>query len=770
MKNVVCDIFLLTKHWSDNNGQLRLSFYGHSPLHGAIRVDVDNFEPMFFIHRTASSSELTVPHTRKENPLKDPDHHDVDTLYFKTQSDLRRAAEFFRLKNVPTFESDVDPTERYLAERMINAQCAVQGTAEKGQALTVFKNPQIKAAEVTPKFRVASIDIETGVASKRLYSIGVHLTAENVDERVVFMLGVRPDDAPDYLFCFDTEAAVLTEFLNWFQAADPDIILGWNVVGFDLSYLAQKCGQFNMPFSLGREHTTPTFFEKKRGGTACDISGRIIFDGPLTLKGAFYNFDDFRLDTVAHALLGKGKTITSTKAEKIAEIERQFEHDKAAFAKYNLMDCVLVTEIFQKTGLIEQSVQRAKLSGMMMNQLGRSVASFEHIYFPLYHRKGFVAINTQDVQPQGHAAGGYVLDPQAGIHDHIIVLDFKSLYPSVIRTFKIDPLSIINRTINTYTTPYGTTLSKSEHVLPNYIGYLLDQRQKAKDENDPYLSQAIKILMNSFYGVMGSFGCRFYHKDLPSTITGIGQFLLKESRIFIEKFGYRVVYGDTDSLFVKLRPDDAAYYDIRGEELCTKLNTYWAERIKKTYGLDSFLDLEYEKYYKRMLLPAMRNGEGGAKKRYCGLLMKGDKETLHFTGMESVRSDWTPLAKAFQNELYGRIFRNEPYETWMKQFVERVQLGEYDAQLVYRKRLRKATDEYVKNVPPHVKAAKLLKSPAYYINYVITVDGPQPIENQNSKILYQHYIDKQLEPIADSILKFSGRSFRELNKRQLSLF
>lgn len=770
MEKQQVNIFLLTKNWSDHNGDLVLNFYGHSPAHGAVLVEITNFQPMFFIHRTADISELQVSCERRQNPLKDPNHNDVDTLYFKTQTDLRRVAEWFRLKNIQTFESDVDPAERYLTERAINAQCAVIGAASREGNLTVFRNPILKTAEVQPSFSMLSIDIETGVASKQLYSIGVHLSGAELDQRLVFMMGQCPENAPDYLYCYLSEKEVLQAFLAWLADADPDVIIGWNVIGFDLNYLNQKCTQFNLPFSLGRRQAPPRFFNKKSGGLGIDVDGRVVFDGPLTLKGAFYNFDDFRLDTVAQALLGTGKTITQTSDEKIAEIDRQFAHDKARLAAYNINDCVLVTDIFRKTGLVEQSIQRAKLSGMMMNQLGRSVASFEHIYFPKLHRKGFVAINTADVQPQGHAAGGYVLDPQAGIHEHVIVLDFKSLYPSVIRTFKIDPLSIINREINPYTTPYGTSISKTEHVLPDYVGYLLDQRQKAKDEKNEHLSYAIKILMNSFYGVMGSFGCRFYHKDLPTTITGIGQFLLKESKAFIEKNGYRVLYGDTDSLFVQLRPEDAAYFDLRGKELCEKLNVYWSKRILAEYGLQSFLDLEYEKYFKTMMLPSMRNGEGGAKKRYCGMLHEKGKETLHFTGMESVRSDWTPLAKDFQHELYSRIFRGDNFESWMKQFVEDLQHGKYDEKLIYRKRLRKKTDEYVKNIPPHVKAAKLLKKPTYYIDYVITVDGPQPIQNQPSKIQYQHYIDKQLEPIADSILKFLGKSFKEMNKRQLSLF
>src|SRR5690606_34322400 len=128
------------------------------------------------------------------------------------------------------------------------------------------------------------------------------------------------------------------------------------------------------------------------------------------------------------------------------------------------------------------------------------------------------------------------------------VLDFKSLYPSIIQTFKIDPLSRLLSDINPVSTPGEYRFSLTEHFLPQFIDQLMEQRSIAKKNDDKALSQAIKILMNSFYGVMGSYGCRFYHPSLPSAITGTGKHLLLGSRSFLEERGYKVVYGDTDSL------------------------------------------------------------------------------------------------------------------------------------------------------------------------------------------------------------------------------
>src|SRR5690606_29174947 len=138
----------------------------------------------------------------------------------------------------------------------------------------------------------------------------------------------------------------------------------------------------------------------------------------------------------------------------------------------------------------------------------------------------YAAPNVKDIRPTGHAAGGYVMDPKPGIYDDVIVLDFKSLYPSIILTFKIDPLSRIESYKDTLTTPSGHNFSSTSHLLPQFIENLMQQRSMAKKKKDKYLSHAIKILMNSFYGVMGSYGCRFYHHTLPSAITGSGQKLL----------------------------------------------------------------------------------------------------------------------------------------------------------------------------------------------------------------------------------------------------
>ena len=300
----------------------------------------------------------------------------------------------------------------------------------------------------------------------------------------------------------------------------------------------------------------------------------------------------------------------------------------------------------------------------------------------------------------------------------------------------------------------------------------MERRANAKKSGDKYLAQAVKILMNSFYGVMGSYGCRFYHHNLPTAITSTGHWLLLGSKEKLENDGYLVIYGDTDSLFVKLNQQGTISEKINGEKIAEDLNSYWSEKISNDFGLHSFLELEYEKYYRKFIITPARGGETGAKKRYAGLLVKDNKEVLEFVGMEFVRSDWTKLAKEFQVELYQRIFNGEDVTDWIKSIVGKVNEGVFDNKLIYQKRLRKNLEDYVKNIPPQVRAAKMIDRNSGSIQYIITKRGPVPIELKHEDIDYKHYIEKQLKPIADSVLVLLGKSFDSIidTSNQLSFF
>jgi DNA polymerase-2 len=408
---------------------------------------------------------------------------------------------------------------------------------------------------------------------------------------------------------------------------------------------------------------------------------------------------------------------------------------------------------------------------MLIEKLGMMSAAFDHFMLPKIHDKKIVAPNIKDISLTEHSAGGHVLDPKAGIYDDVIVLDFKSLYPSIIQTFKIDPYSRLMANVNTLVTPGGYKFSSTEHFLPDFINHLMIQRSEAVTKGIKSLSQAIKILMNSFYGVMGSTGCRFYHPHLPSAITSTGQWLLLQSKQYLESKNYEVVYGDTDSLFIGIKALKSGK-EFNGQDLANELNQYWEQRLKTEFGIKSYLELKFEKYYRKFIITPMRTAEAGAKKRYAGLVMeKNGNEKLEFTGMEFVRSDWTRLAKEFQVELYKKVLYNEEIQNWMNDFVDKVYKGEYDEKLVYKKRLRKDVDEYIKNVPPQVRAARMLSDVGNTIYYIITKSGPVPVELNPKDIDYQHYIDKQLKPIADSILILLDLSFDSIvQSGQLNFF
>jgi DNA polymerase-2 len=243
------------------------------------------------------------------------------------------------------------------------------------------------------------------------------------------------------------------------------------------------------------------------------------------------------------------------------------------------------------------------------------------------------------------------------------------------------------------------------------------------------------------------------------------------SKEFLESKNYKVIYGDTDSLFIKLKEVESIDGETQGKKLAEELNKYWELTLKEKYHVESYLELEYEKFYEKFIITPARGSETGAKKRYAGLLNKNGTKVIEFVGMEFVRSDWTKLAKEFQEELYMKIFSGEEVENFIIETIKKLKAGVYDDKLVYRKRLRKDVDEYIKNIPPHVRAAKMLREPGDVVYYVITERGPIPIQFSYNDIDYNHYIEKQLKPIADSVLALLGKSFDSIvGSDQMSFF
>jgi DNA polymerase-2 len=284
--------------------------------------------------------------------------------------------------------------------------------------------------------------------------------------------------------------------------------------------------------------------------------------------------------------------------------------------------------------------------------------------------------------------------------------------------------------------------------------------------------------MNSFYGVLGTPACRFSNPALANAITGLGREMLLWSKRWFEAAGYEVLYGDTDSLFVRSGVDDADAARGEARRLAAALNAELASHIAAEWRVASRLELEFEKLYLKLFLPHARHSARGASKRYAGLVHGGHgddlaKDEIEFVGLEIVRRDWTALAKRVQRELYRRLFGDESVDAYLADVVRRVRAGELDDELVYRKNLRKSADDYTASTPPHVAAARKSAQPqGRLIRYVVTTAGPEPLDNRRHPLDREHYVEKQVRPVAEPVLETLGLDFERVigDARQADLF
>jgi DNA polymerase-2 len=671
---------------------------------------------------------------------------------------------------VTCFEADLRFAYRWLIDRDIRGSFAVDGRFERRPGVgRVYRNPDIRPAEWTPQLRVLSFDLETSPDARRLYSISA---AGAGGERVWMVYGTPVQGAE----VVGTERELVERFLAHVRAADPDVLTGWNVCDFDLAVLLAACGRLGLRCTLGRSDDVLELQRDQsftREGRAL-LGGRVVLDGLALMRSAWVRLDDYRLETAARTLLGKGKLITGE--HRGAEIEAAYRNDPARLAAYNLEDSRLVLELLARTGLVELTVRRSLLTGMQLDRVSAQIAAVDSLYLRALRARGRVApsVDTERGEDGVGITGGLVLDSRPGLYSNLLVFDFKSLYPSLIRTFNIDPLTHVaapSADADVIRTPGGAAFRRDEAgILPALVARLWDERAAARAAGDATGAQAIKILMNSLFGVLGSPASRLFSPAVANAITLAGQHVIRLAAAAVERRGHRVIYGDTDSLFVDVGESDPERAAAYGETLRDLVGGEVAAALADEFGCESRLELEFEKVYTRFFLPEVRSGATGSKKRYAGLV----DGKLEIVGLEAVRRDWSGVARRFQRELLDRVLRDQPIADFVRDFVVELRAGRFDGELIYRKTIRKPLASYTRTTPAHVKAArKQDDTRGRVVAYVVTKAGPEPAGALTAPPDREHYETQQLKPLADAVLRFvGGPDFDDLSgaRKQLSLF
>jgi DNA polymerase-2 len=474
-------------------------------------------------------------------------------------------------------------------------------------------------------------------------------------------------------------------------------------------------------------------------------------------------------------------------------LDRLYQADPKGFGEYCRRDGELVLRILEKTGLFRLTLERALLTGVSLDKAWTSVVSFERIYGMELRRRGIAPQPWERGVAVSGAAGGTVLDPRPGLFPNVAVFDFRSLYPTIMRTFNIDPLSHARSGPSPIRAPNGAAFSREPGVLPALIADYFASRRQALDRGDETAAHVYKILMNSFYGVLGTGACRYGRTELAGAITSFARKWLFLSRDWFTDQGFPVLYGDTDSLFVETGlGDQAAYRDFEdwGKTLAAGANCFLRETIRKEYQLEAFIELRFEKAYRRFLIPPLRGlrdeGSRGRAKGYGGYLIQpakpgaagqsappgtelkpgtgpeteagsgGDTLRVEVKGMEAVRSDSTPLARRFQLELLELVFSGageEAFRARVRETLKELRRGELDGELIYRKRLYRPPETYTVSTPPQVKAARALgwKNRRGTVEYVWTQTGAEPVSLPHAPLDYDHYALSQIFPVAHSI-------------------
>lgn len=557
---------------------------------------------------------------------------------------------------------------------------------------------------------------------------------------------------------------VLEAFVNYVQDFDPYIIIGYGVNRQDWPYLNERCKKLGLKLSVDRAGTEP--HRSVYGHVS--ITGRANID----LLDFADEFPEVKVRTLENLAdyLGIMKIENRVLIDDVDFAEHWEDKEKRETLKRFSMDNTrYIMGITDK--ILDFALQLSNLASLPLDHVGTAAVGFRVEWFLMkYAQKIGELVPKRVKKPYRPYAGAIVLRPEPGLHENIAVLDFKSMYPNIMMTYNLSP--------DTYVSPKEPIPPCGVYEAPEVkhrfrkepsgfyreaLGYLIKVRNEVRSkmkgvppESAEYRvldarQKAVKVITNASYGYAGWIGARWYIKPVAEAATAWGRHAILTAIKIAEKAGLKVVYSDTDSLFIK---HDA--------EKIGKLS----KKIEEKLGLE----IKPDKIYVRIFFTE-------AKKRYAGLLPDG---RLDIVGLEVVRGDWAAIAKKVQEKVLEIILKEQSPEKAAK-FVQQFIYDLWQRHVPYRdliiwKTLTKPVDEYAVKAS-HVEAAKMLKEKGWRltvgdkVGYVVVVGSGRLYERVKPYVFasydevdIEYYASKQVVPAAARVLESFGITEEQLLK------
>jgi DNA polymerase I len=669
--------------------------FGRDVQGRSVQVDVTGFRPYFYVPADQAEAIPAASHVTLETGTSYRSIRDepLRRLYTLNPGDVREERERFR-----HFEADIPFATRFMID------CGLTGGMLAPSTTTDYQD--LAPAVVDAPARSCIIDIECederGFPDPQRDAI-IAITAYDSfpGDYTTFLLvgGETPATIQEkqaagglvngcfrkdvHTICtFGDETGMLRAFARYITERDPDVLSGWNFTEFDMPYISQRMERLGLQSSQ---------LARLSGMTERNaLRGRALFDLLTAYKKMHLSQkESYRLDAVAFEEVGEQKVrYTGTLSD-------LWKTRPELLVEYNFKDVELCVKINRKDNIIEFYREIARYVGCPLDKTLNSSSVVDVFVlrkaFGTYvlPSKGFV--NTEEFE------GATVFEPSKGVRENVVVLDLKSLYPMAMMTInasmetKVDASKGPRDPATECWSPNGIRFRKQPDGLTRtIIAELLKERDEKKALRNTFgfgspqyvlydmQQNVLKVIMNTYYGVSGYPRFRLFDREIGSAATSVGRAIIEHTRREIEKMGYTVIYGDTDSCMVALAKDldrEATIATARAIE--KHLNGSYGEFAKKELNADvHFFSIKFEKIYARFF-------QAGKKKRYAGSLVWKEGKDVHETdivGFEIRRSDTPQITKFVQKTVMEQILEGKGYteiKAFLADVIRKYRAGKY---------------------------------------------------------------------------------------------